>query len=223
MSYTATNFYNDELDRLQSKHKNANDILQSNERLAQLNDSYRKRYAKYVQMLMVVILAFIGYLAIVLLQRQFPLIPQVVVDLIVMIIIFATLFYLFSAFNELYSRSLMNYDELEIPSYDASGVDVVALASKGQLFGYNGNVMCVGDQCCPKSYDYGNNICMSTTITSIPINTTPKQQSFTTLEYEKIDVAYTNLPFNSNSLKRGPNSQNVKPLQDGSVLTYSNF
>jgi len=221
MSYSAANFYNDELARLQSKQQNANAIIQSNERLAELNDSYRKRYAKYVQMLMVVILAFVGYLGITLLQSRFPVIPQVVVDMIIMVIIFATLFYLYSAFYELYTRSVMNYDEVEIPSFDASGVDVASLKAKGQLFGHDttGNVMCVGDKCCPESYDYGNNICMTTTVST----SAPPKQSFTTLEYEKIDVAYTGLPFNSNTLKRGPNTQNVEPLQDSSVLTYSNF
>jgi hypothetical protein len=88
MSYTATDFYKDELNRLEAKQKNANNILNSQERLAKLNDSYRKRYAKYVQMLMVLILAYIVYLGMILLQKQIPSFPEVVVDVVTVVIIF---------------------------------------------------------------------------------------------------------------------------------------
>ena len=49
-TYTASDFYNSELDRLNKKQKNSDLIENSNGRLAALNDSYRKRYAKYVEM-----------------------------------------------------------------------------------------------------------------------------------------------------------------------------
>lgn len=224
--YTATNFYNDELSRLQAKQQNTNLILTSQERLALLNDSYRKRYARYIQMLMVLVLAVLVYLGAVLLQKQFPAIPQVAVDIVTMVLMFLVIFYLFSVGNELYSRSLLNYDELDLPAYDASGIDVSDLAAKGQIFDYqstDGNV-CVGAQCCPGFYDTGNNVCMSLSVPALTTTPTPTtKMNFTTLEYEKIESAYTDVKFDSPTLKREPNSQNVKPLQNTTVLTYSNF
>ena len=208
--YTATNFYNDELTRLQEKQQNTNLILNSQERLALLNDSYRKRYAKYVQILMVLVLAVLVYLGAVLLQKQFPFIPQVAVDIVIVILIFLVAFYLFFSFNDLYSRSLLNYDELDLHAYDASGIDISNLAAKGQVFdfqGVSGNV-CVGAECCPETYNPNTNNCPS---------------GFTTLEYEKIESAYTDVTFDSPTLKREPTANNVEPLQHVTVLSFSTF
>jgi hypothetical protein len=209
MTKTVGDFYNDEVTRLRDKQNTADEITRSNERLAAMNDSYRKRYAKYVQILMVLVLAFAIYLAVVLLQKQFPMIPQFVVDLIMIVLIFLVAFYLFNAGWELYSRSLINYDEVDLPVYDASGADLVELAKKGQVIaGVNATAPpCVGVECCPpgKSIDPATSKC----------------QPFTTLEYSNIESAYTNNLISGSSFKREPNAKDVSPTHDGSVLSYS--
>lgn len=219
MSYSATDFYNQELDRLKSKQSNANDIINSQKRLADLNDSYRKRYAKYVQILMVLLLAFGIYLAVITLQSKFPTIPQIAVDVVTIVLIFLVVLYLFNAVWELYSRSLLNYDELDIPAYDASGIDIEKLKDEGQVFGSLGYNMCIGQDCCPEDfiYDQSTNRCIVDSNPS-PVTLAPTKSPFTTIE-----TAYSSVPFDSDSLKRGPNAQNVKPLQDVSVLIYSNY
>lgn len=264
-TYTASDFYNSELDRLNKKQKNSDLIENSNERLAVLNNSYRKRYAKYVEMLMVLVLAYIIYLGIVILQKNVPSISMFVVDTVTVILIFMVFFYLFSAFWELSSRSVLNYDELDLSQYDASGVDVSALKDKGQLFASQGNAgatsVCVGNECCPVSYTYDAtmNICVPAPLptgldnlgalgnigagtgslgtsalsgdtnatnmnTGTNTNTGSTQISgFTTLEYSKIEHAYTDLAFNSPELKRSPNYQNVIPLKDATKLNVSSF
>ena len=206
MPTTVSSFYNDEVQRLQKKQQSADEITHSNERLAALNDSYRKRYAKYVQMLMVLVSAFAIYLAVVLLQKLFPVIPQVAIDIVTIVLIFLVAFYLFNAGMELYSRSLINYDELDLPAYDSSGVDVTNLAKKGQVFaGVNGNV-CVGEECCPNFYDKTTNTC----------SLTSGLAGFTTIE----DMNNT-VPFDSPLLQRKPNAENVKPIQPD--ISFSTF
>jgi hypothetical protein len=236
MSYTATNFYNDELSRLEAKQRNTDSILNSQERLAMLNDSYRKRYAKYVQILMVLVSAVALYLAINVLQKTFPAIPQVVVDIVTIVLMFLVILYLFSASFELYSRSMLNYDELDLPAYDASGVNVADLADNGQIFQFQGNTnaMCVGAECCPTgtgtTYNSSLDECVINATTP-PTTIAPKTSGngsassvgFTTLEYENIRTAYTDLTFNSPSLKRAPTTQNVEPNKYVSVLAYSRF
>ena len=222
MSYTATDFYKDELNRLEAKQKNANNIMNSQERLAKLNDSYRKRYAKYVQILMVLILAYIVYLGMIILQKQIPSFPEVVVDVVTVVIIFAVAIYLFSTMWELYSRSIVNYDELDIAEYDSSGVDVSDLEDKEgeDANNINGNVsVCVGNACCDNGfiYDSSKNKCVIK-----PTAPTSGGTTFTTLEYTQIEHAYTSTKMDS-SLKREPNAQNVKPTADKSSLISSNF
>lgn len=224
MPYTASDFYNQELDRLKSKQANADDILNSQKRLADLNDSYRKRYAKYVQILMVLLLAFAVYLAVIALQAKFPSIPQIAVDVVVMVLIFLITLYLFNASWELYSRSLLNYDEIDIPAYDASGIDIEKLKDEGQIFGSQGWNMCIGQDCCPEGYIYDQtlNMCIVKP-TPTPTTTLNNLVTTTTSPFTTLETAYTNVPFDSDSLKRAPSTQNVQPLQDVSVLIYSNY
>jgi len=205
MTYTANQFYNDELSRLQQKQQNADTILSSQERLAELNDSYRKRYAKYVEILIYLIVVFLVYLATVGLQMQFPAIPSVAVDVVTIVLIFLTVIYLFSAFAELNTRSLLNYDELDMPAYDTTGgVDVNTLVAKGQLSGKVGNEICVGPDCCAStSYNADTNKCAFTTL----------------LDYEKLESAY-NQSYLNGDFKRNPNAT-ITPFDDATTLSFS--
>ena len=216
MSYTTTNFYKDELNRLQARDANANNILNSKKRLAELNESYRKRYAKYVQMMMMMILAYFVYLALILLQNKFPVIPQFVIDAAVVILLFLVIIYLISSFIELYSRNTLNYDELDAQMDDSSSGEYLLnkLQDEGQIFAEKNTSACIGDACCSdkSTYDVSSQKCVD----DIGVST------FTTLEYSKIDSAYTHQSFNDTSLKRS-SENNAIPLQFQSVLTYSKF
>lgn len=217
MPYTATDFYSDELQRLNAKNENAKSILNSQDRLAKLNDSYRKRYSKYVEILVVLIIAYTLRLGIVLLRKYFPAIPLLVVDIVTTLLIFAVSYYLFNAFWELNTRSNINYDELEIPAYDSSGVNVSDIDENGRVSG-SGNSLdtCIGEQCCPGNFNNAEqkcNIPAAPTQTAAP--TQPPASPFTTLE----NVA-NDLPFNSPELKR-ESTMNVKPSEHTTSLNYS--
>jgi ABC-type multidrug transport system fused ATPase/permease subunit len=252
MPYTANDFYKDELNRLEKKQQNAESITQSQMRLTDMNDSYRKRYSKYVQVLMVLVFAYALYLAVILLQKMFPVIPQIVIDVITVVLIFLVAFYLFNTAWELYSRSLLNYDELDLLQNDSSGVDVSKLAEEGQIFDFQGTELtCIGQDCCPEdthTYDSDTNKCVLTstlpsnkkdsptnnpqvvspTNPSIPtppsIPNNPLIQPFATLEYENVSSAYNLSIMNAaGELKRVPNGNNATPFQTKSALVYSNF
>jgi len=128
-----------------------------------LNDSYRKRYAKYVQILMVLILAYSVYLGMILLRKNFPTIPQIIEDIVITLLIFAVSYYLFYAWWELTERSVVNYDELDLPSYDSSGVDLSSLENKGQVVPEKNGEDCVGEECCPGKYNMESRTCAAST------------------------------------------------------------
>jgi len=218
MPYTATQFYEDELNRLNAKNENAKSILNSQDRLAKLNDSYRKRYAKYVEILVVLIIAYTLRLGIVLLRKYFPAIPLLVVDIVTTLLIFAVSYYLFNVSWELRTRSNINYDEIELPSYDSSGVNVSDIDEKGRVSG-SGNSLdtCIGEQCCPGNFDNTEQICkIPAATTQTPAQTTtPQLANFTTLDHVAND-----LPFNSPELKR-ESTMNVKPSEHTTSLNYS--
>ena len=211
--YTATNFYADELKRLNEKNENAKSILNTQDRLSKLNDSYRKRYAKYVEILVVLIIAYTLYLGMIMLQKSFPVIPLFLVDVVTTLLIFAVSYYLFTAYWELNSRSVINYDEIDIPPYDSSGVNVSALEEKGQIFDNSVNPIdtCVGEDCCPGSFNKETNRCPT-----LP----PNANAFTLLEQSIAENNAKELSFNSPELKR-ESTMNVRPSEDATSLNYS--
>ena len=214
MPYTANDFYNDETTRLQKKQQNADAIMNSQKRLAALNDSYRKRYSKYTEILIVLIVAFSVNLGMVLLQKQFPTIPQIVFDGVFVLVLFIVFIYLFSAITELYNRSSMNYDEIDLPEYDESKStpeDANTSYNAGDLLKLKEkDDTCVGSNCCPDGFQYDS-------------ETNKCVQSFTTLEQTLIENAYTHTSFNDPGLKRASNTQNVNPLKESTSLNYSTF
>jgi hypothetical protein len=161
--YTANDFYNDEKKRLQKKHQNVKSIMNSQNRLAVLNDSYRKRYSKYTEILIVLVLAFSVNLGMVILQKQVPSIPQIVFDVVFIVILFLVFVYLFSAIAELYNRSLMNYDEIDSPAYE-DPITKTSTSDANNASYNSGDVLklkvetCVGSKCCPDGYRYDNDV-----------------------------------------------------------------
>lgn len=150
MGITSAQQYIDaETIRLNSKQTSVDSAYSAQIRNATLNESYRKRYAKYLEMLSILILALVAYLGMSFLQQKFPIIPQLAVDSLTMIVLALVLIYLIFSFIELGSRSNMNYDELDMPPMDASGAvagSSALAAATGQLIVPSG--ACVGAECC---------------------------------------------------------------------------
>jgi hypothetical protein len=211
MPYTAGQFYNDEYNRLINKQDQAVKVLGSQQRLSALNDSYRKRYAKYIEMMMVLILAYAIYLGVSMLQKSVPAIPSLVVDVVIVVLILFVVFYMYFAFMTLMSRDVLDYDELDIPPI-RDGTGVVPLDASGQaaavgtgLLGPSGE-SCVGSDCCATTTSW---------------NETTQKCNFTTLEFSPIDRAYTDLSFQDSSLKRAPTMGPVGIDPSPTSLTFS--
>jgi len=200
--YSAGQFYNDEYNRLNAKKAQVDGVLNSQYRLAALNDSYRKRYAKYIEILMVLIIAYGVYLGISLLQKKVPAIPPLVVDIATIVIMALVTIYLFNAITTLRSRNTLDFDELDIPAiHDGSGIAPMDASAQAAAVGTGvlgpSGEDCVGADCCPgitgAYWNPDTNRCDGNT-----------QAGFTTLEYSAVDKAYTDLSFQDSSLKRAP-------------------
>ena len=220
-SYTADAFYKDEIARLEAKQGQASRLSSSQQRLTLLNDSYRKRYAKYVQILMVLVLAYIVYLGMTLLQKAAPGIPVIVFDIGIVLLIFLVVYYLFFAFATLYSRNNTNYDELDIPSLsDGSGVDAAGLDS-GKLAPSTlvGDV-CVGEECCPDGYDWdqATNKCVAAAGSG---STTGSVSGFTTMDLGYSPLNQQGTRFDDPSLKRSPDGGNIQTTFVETGLNFS--
>lgn len=124
MTVDATQYVRDESARLTSKLASVNDAYNAQMRNATLNDSYRKRYAKYIEVVTILILATVAYLGISYFQSMFPDLPSIVFDALSIIVVSLVMLYLLFAAFELFTRSNMNYDEIALPPQDISGITV---------------------------------------------------------------------------------------------------
>lgn len=240
-------FFIDETARLNEKNNQVSKLADSQQRLTLLNDSYRKRYAKYVQIMMVLVLAYVVHLGMLLLKKSALPIPPILLDFGEVLLIFLVAYYLFNAFSTLLGRTPTNYDELNVASLnDGSGVDAQSILDEGKLststLGLSGGDICVGENCCPAGFvwDQALNKCvMKSGIGATGTAYNPATgsyssytsstdgngsrvvtfQGFTTREYSSVNQQ--DVRSDDPSLKRSPDGGNIVPTYVDTSLEFS--
>jgi len=199
-------FVKEQVARLEKKKQNVDTAVSAQDRLLGLNDSYRKRYTKYIEILVMLVFAGLAYLGIVLAQKQFAVVPAAVFDALMLLLLLYVAYYLFYAVIELLTRSAMNYDELELPPlYDASGssVDYDKLKNEGRLSEMTAATgICQGQECCSSGLTWDSTLgkCVAT-----------PAASFTTLDQAFPTGSLTMPSFQGTG---------VSPLQGTTSLSY---
>jgi hypothetical protein len=157
-----------ERNRLSEKKTNVDTTLAAQGRLMTLNDSYRKRYSRYTQMIAVFVFATIGFLLVSAIPRVAPFFPKFLIDVMSLAIILYAAYLIFSMYMEINSRSNTNYDELDLPpSVDVSGnmmaLDIGqknktewSLGDISELLAKYSINTCFGGDCCPTGYVYSS-------------------------------------------------------------------
>jgi len=145
---------NTENDRLNAKKQQVDNIISSQQRIVELNESYRKRQSQYIYIIIVFVIALILYIFIVKLKIFLPFIPDAVIDLLLILLVGAAVVYIIYIYKNISYRDNLNYDNIIVgppPSQDASGIILSqqAASASGNLLQsvYNPN-NCVGQSCC---------------------------------------------------------------------------
>ena len=116
-----TNFQeavNVEYDRLNQKKKEVDAAISGQKRAIRLNDSYRKRFSRYTHMVIAISLVLVLYLAMFALRKAVPSISESITDIVLALGMFIALFYCIFTIQEIATRSILNYDELDLPDYN---------------------------------------------------------------------------------------------------------
>jgi len=164
------NALKDEKTRLENKDKLITNAETTQNRIQTLNESYRKRYVYYNYIAVVVVIAFLAYFVIVILQYYFPIIPSLIVDLS-SIGLFAFVI-IFVGYNLLiiYSRDRIDFDKMNMDNTNVISKAELDKMRKKSL--ESGNLSeaanvdigknCIGAACCPSGtyYDTVDNKCM---------------------------------------------------------------
>lgn len=138
--------------RLRQKKIGVDDAITSQRRLIELNESYRKKSLQYINMLLVIIIVALIYLGLVLLRRNFPIIPKMVFNVSIAILFAVGMLLILSIASKINKRDEMNFDKLAfVPPPDTSGNVYTSgnvSSSSSYLASMNLGAYCMNGNCC---------------------------------------------------------------------------
>lgn len=142
--------------RLDNQETNIDTAYISKQRNMHLNDSYKKRYAEYLKIMCIIIIALFAFLGLVLLEANFDFIPSIFISLLMAIVIAFTIYNLaYTGFYDLYIRDMVSYDEIDSNYLQGAFMGSGVVIGYGSGFGSggpkNGNPplgSCVNQECC---------------------------------------------------------------------------
>ena len=103
--------------RLSGKKVEADAAVSSQKRAIILNESYKKRFSKYIQIIMIISIALIVYLGIISFKKSLSFIPEWVLDVITGLFFGGVAIYCILIAQDIWTRSVVNFDELDLPPY----------------------------------------------------------------------------------------------------------
>jgi hypothetical protein len=161
------NIVNLENKRLTDKKAQVDTALQSQQRAISLNDSYRQRYAQYINIIIVIVVCLIMMIAVNMLGNLFTSVPSFIFDIVIFVIFIVGVYLCYSIFIQINRRSKMDFSKLDIQGLNIQGnAAVVAAQTKaasiGDLLGTINLDYCVGSDCCSDGtyWDSGNAVCL---------------------------------------------------------------
>jgi len=139
-------------ERLAAKRANIDNAINGQQRLIQLNDTYRKRYSAYIKLVFIIVLALVIIIALMFINKLFPLIPQSVYTLLYIIILSVSIIYAWFILSDIQKRDKFEYDKrtrLAPVSKDELQKNAEAAAKAGELLASVGpNAGCKSEGCC---------------------------------------------------------------------------
>jgi hypothetical protein len=165
------NIVDTEKQRLLLKKEQIDTSFEGKRRGILLNDSYRQRFEQYTKIIIIVVFTLAIFIGVLIIGRNFPIIPSFVIDLISIILFIVCFFSVYFSLVDIYKRDKLNYNEL-----DLQGPNILTPAEiekKSKEAGKSGNLIgtinigsCVGQACCSDGakWDSSNNYCISESV-----------------------------------------------------------
>jgi len=107
-------YVDDEYNRLAEKKLLVDNAVSGQKRAIQLNESYRKRVSRYTQIVMIISIVLLIYLGTLMVKKMIPGYPEWIFDIYLAIVFVVGGAYCLMILMEISSRSILNYDELEL-------------------------------------------------------------------------------------------------------------
>jgi hypothetical protein len=147
------NIVSTEQQRLAAKQYSIDAAIASQKRTIELNDSYRKRYSAYTNVLVTLVICLAFFTLVIFARRWFPFIPSAVFDVLVIIIVATGIIYIGMALVKINGRERDDYDVLNLPGPAAATAGKQSKDGKHRN-GTNSNNLfggsCSDGACCAK-------------------------------------------------------------------------
>jgi hypothetical protein len=156
--------------RLDDKKKNIDQAYDNQQRIILLNQSYGQRMQQYTFISILLAITFLVIILLLYLQKEFPIIPHSVYDLIMIILIGTVGIYVFQIYNSILARDKLDFSKISPDSPTLLSADELkkqqdAAVAAGKISNAiddpNKSGTCVGSACCPvgKSFNTSTNKC----------------------------------------------------------------
>lgn len=135
----------DESDRVNKKTESVNYAISGQKRDIQLNQSYRKKYVVYTNIVICLVFALLVYILFSSINLAYGSFSSFAMNSLLFILITISIVYIMYSVNTLYSRDPLNFDELALDA-PIIGSNVTVLGSSTNYIDNYGN--CANGECC---------------------------------------------------------------------------
>jgi hypothetical protein len=191
----------EEKKRLDQKKELIDKAEFSQNRVQELNESYRKRYVYYNYIVTVVVFALLIYFTLVMLQYFIPIIPSVIVDLAAIVLFAFIIIFVVYNLGIVYSRDKLNFDKIDMnhasiiskEELEKKRRSDVSAGNLSDVAGIDIGKSCIGAACCSAGtmWDAGNLVCKPNVVSSFATIT----ESFSILNGEDLVINGVVKPF----------------------------
>ena len=136
-----------EKDRLKQKKVGIENAYATQQRLIQFNESYREKNMKYINILIVIIITIIIYLALLILSRNISAIPEIVIVILTGILFAVSFIIICIIYAGIQKRDPMNFQKILFTPPSITTGNVYGNVS-GNSIGFGIPLTCIGNACC---------------------------------------------------------------------------
>jgi hypothetical protein len=161
---------NSEKKRLEDKKQGVDNAAFGQKRAVELNNSNRLKQNSYTNLLIVLIITLALFVGIMIASNVLTAVPQVVFDLLSIIVISVGIYIALYSFLNIQSRNNMDFNQLELPGLKNSTAGNALASGAGSSTNLiTGSTGCVGSDCCgtDTKWDQDNNICVKQGFTTM--------------------------------------------------------
>lgn len=178
--------------RLLGKKEEVDTAISSQNRMINLNDSYRKRYLDYMRIIILVVFVLVIVVGLRMFSKLVPAVPSLVSEILIVVVVFIGVVTCYSMYANISIHDRLLYDELSIKPLNVTPNPIPPVPTTRSPNGNGSGLGCVNEECCSAgtSWDSATGTCLPNVTTLPPAPpaappvmdpAAPPLQGFTTL------------------------------------------